>query len=180
MADTYTFSDQDPRLPSAYQLLISFATNDKYPAAIKVAAAAAASKVEPKYLHRPIDLPAFTTIQEAEAFKLQLSQQELRNEYDQESVNRAIARIDNWINDQRADAHAARQDVELELKRLAADASDQPQIIKITGGLPELPGTNVTMPGQQPDLLNGHGPVIEHQPEPVRYYRGQPVRDPKP
>jgi hypothetical protein len=35
------------------------------------------------------------------------------------------------------------------------------------------------MPGQQPDLLNGHGPVIEHQPA-QRYYRGQPVKDPEP
>jgi hypothetical protein len=167
MADTYTFSDEDPRLPTVYQLLMKFATNEKYPPAIRVAALASASKVEPKYLHKPIDLPAFASIQEAEVFKLELARQELRNEYDQESVNRAIARIDNWINDRRADAHAARQDEELELKRLQANASDQPQVIQITGGLPELPGTNVTMPHEQPDLLNGHqGPVIEHQMDP--------------
>jgi hypothetical protein len=48
MADTYSFSDEDPRLPTVYQLLMKFATNEKYPPAIKVAAAAAASKVVPK------------------------------------------------------------------------------------------------------------------------------------
>jgi hypothetical protein len=170
MADTYDFeTGHDPRFPGTYRLLMEIARNPKASAAIQVAALAAAAKVEPKYVLRPIELPFFKTIQEAEAFKLQLSQQELRNEYDRDSVNRAVARIDNWIADQRADATAQRLDAELELKRLAAEVSDQPQVIKIEGGLPPLPGSNVTMPHQ----LNGHehnnslpgqGPVIEHQP----------------
>jgi hypothetical protein len=151
MADTYDFQHHDPRFPGTYQLLLDIAKDPKASAAIKVAALAAASKVEPKYLNHPIDLPAFTTISEAENFKLQLTRQELRNEYDRDSVNRAIARIDNWINDQRQDQQSARADAELELKRLQADVSDQPQIIKIEGGLPPLPGTNVTMPN-----FNGH------------------------
>jgi hypothetical protein len=171
MADTYDFPGHDPRFPGTYQLLLDIAKDPKASAAIKVAALAAASKVEPRYLHNPIELPAFQSIQEAEAFKLQLSRQELKNDYDRDSVNRAFTRIDNWIMDQRQDQASARAEAELELKRLAADVSDQPQVIKIEGGLPELPGTNVTMPHQlngnaSDGLLPKQSVVIEHSPDP--------------
>jgi hypothetical protein len=162
MADAYTFSDEDPRYPTVYHLLMKFATDERYPPAIRVAALASASKVEPKYLHNPIDLPTFSSVAEAETYKMGIAQREARNELDAETVSRIYSRIDNWIADQRADAHALRQEEELELKRLAADASDQPQIIQITGGLPELPGTNVTMPS-----VNGHAQTDLLPPVPV-------------
>ena len=92
----------------------------KASAAIKVAALAAASKVEPKYLHHPIDLPTFGSIQEAETYKLGIAQREGRNELDRESVSRIYARIDNWIYDRRQDQASARADTELELKRINA------------------------------------------------------------
>jgi hypothetical protein len=116
----------------------------------------------PKYVTTPIEVPAFTSCEQAEDFLLQLSQREAAQELDSDSVVLVSARVLDWIRSKRAGQ-------ELELKRLQADVSDQPQVIKITGGLPELPGTNVTMP-----TLNGHqgpeltapaqGPVIEHQP----------------
>jgi hypothetical protein len=50
----------------------------------------------------------------------------------------------NWIS-------AKHQAAELELKRLAADVTTAPQVIRVEGGLPPLPGTNITMP-----QLNGN------------------------
>jgi hypothetical protein len=79
----YSFvPDKDGRPPTAYELLMAFAVDGKYPAAIRVAAATAATKCEPKYLHHPIDLPHFTSIQEAETYKLGIAQREARNELD--------------------------------------------------------------------------------------------------
>jgi hypothetical protein len=135
--------------------LLDIAKDPKASAAIKVAALAAASKVEPRYLHSPIDLPAFASIQEAEAFKLQLSRQELKNDYDRDSVNRAFSRIDNWINDQRADALAQRLDAELAIKQAQLPPPPGTKTrIEIIGGLDPLPGTNIS-------LHEGHPPGME-------------------
>jgi hypothetical protein len=115
----------------------------------------------PKYVTTPIEVPAFTTCEQAEDFLLQLSQREAAQELDSDSVALVSARVLDWIRSKRAGQ-------ELELKRLQADVSDQPQVIKITGGLPELPGTNVTMPPTlnghpQTDLLPPAPKVIEHE-----------------
>jgi hypothetical protein len=160
MANTFDFEHHDPRFPGCYQLLLDIAKDPKASAAIKVAALAAASKVEPKYLHHPVDLPTFSSISEAETYKLGIAQREARNELDAASVSRIYSRIDNWINDQRADATAHRLDAELELKRINSELSDRPQIIKIEGGLPALPGSDIITP-----QLNGHeANFIDHQP----------------
>jgi hypothetical protein len=155
-----------PTAKNAIQWLWDFAHSDQNPA-LQLSAMQAVVKYGAQYPLTSIDIPTFKSIQEAETFKLLLAQQEQRGEVDSQSVSTAYDRIDNWIADMRADAHALRQEEELELKRLQADVSDKPQIIRIEGGLPGLPGTNVTMPHEQPDLLNGNpGPVIEHQKDP--------------
>jgi hypothetical protein len=138
-------------LKSGKQLLLEFANDESIPQALRISAAMAHAKYEPAYLPSEVHYPKFETVEEAEAFKQELIQREGRKELDTDTASMALERLDNIIADKRADAHAARQDIELELKRLAADASDQPQIIQITGGLPTLPGTNVTMPS-----VNGH------------------------
>src|SRR5262249_3703832 len=50
----------------------------------------------------------------------------------------------NWI-----DAQYARE--ELAIKQITAGTTEHEQTIRIEGGLPALPGTNITMP-----VLNGH------------------------
>jgi hypothetical protein len=47
---------------------------------------------------------------------------------------------------------------ELELKLATANQGPE-QTIHITGGLPDIPGTNIIMPGQEPHQLNGHASV---------------------
>jgi hypothetical protein len=98
-----------------------------------------------KYVQTPIEVPTFTDIEQAETFLLQLAQRVAAQEVDLDSVQSVSARVLDWI-------HSKRAGQELEIKRLNADVSDQPQVIRIEGGLPELPGTNVTMPHQ----LNGN------------------------
>ena len=95
----------------------------------------------PKYIETPIEVPAFTSIEEAESFLLQLAQREASQELDSESVATVCARVLDWI-------HSKRAGQELEVKRINAAAADpsQEQRIIIEGGLPELPGTNVIMP----------------------------------
>ena len=66
----------------------------------------------------------------------------------------------NWL-----DAIYARQDYEL---KLAAQGGGGDTTIRIEGGLPQLPGTNVifdeTAIGRNghASITNGHGTVIEH------------------
>jgi hypothetical protein len=106
--------------------------------------------VEPaKFIQTPIEVPSFSTCEEAEAFLLQLAQRVASQELDLESVQSVSARVLDWI-------HSKRAGQELEIKRLNASQDTGEQTIHITGGLPELPGTEITMP-----QLNGHHLELE-------------------
>jgi hypothetical protein len=108
-----------------------------------------------KFVQTPIEVPAFSTCEEAEAFLLTLAQRTASQELDLASVEAVSARVLDWIRSKRAGQ-------ELEIKRINAGQDTGEQIIKIEGGLPELPGTNITMP-----QLNGHASnFIEHVQDP--------------
>ena len=183
MTDNFKFElDPDSKLPESVQLLLAFARSDKIQPSLRIVAAQAASKHEAQFLFSPVHIPDFTNIEDAESFLLQLSKQEANREIDSRTAATITTRIQGWISNKRADE-------ELEIKRLSAGQDAGDQIIRIEGGLPPLPGTNVTMPHQ----LNGHdahGLLTSASrdaaqidsvpaPAPVRYYRGQPVEDPK-
>ena len=78
------------------------------------------------------------------------------------SYNRACASQQEYANN-----------IEAELKQIAAQGGGSDTTIRIEGGLPQLPGTNINM-AQEPTLEaahNGHvlsdasnGHVIEHEP----------------
>lgn len=168
MAENYSFSDRagDERLKESTRILLTFARDSKVPTAVRIAAAAAAAKSEPQFPYSPINIPSFTSIKEAEDFKLSLSQREARRELDSDSVSTAISRVNEWIKDQRDDNYEFRADEELRIK-LEAQGAAREIAIRIEGGLPALPGTQVIMPGDAPPKLNGangHAPVIDHQP----------------
>jgi len=71
----------------------------------------------------------------------------------------------NWI-----DAQYARE--ELAIKQINAGTTEHEQTIRIEGGLPALPGTNITMPVLDGHAANGHAlaapepavPAIESAP----------------
>jgi hypothetical protein len=102
-----------------------------------------------KFIETPIEVPSFSTCEDAEAFLLQLAQREAAQELDTVSVAAVSARVLDWIRSKRAGQ-------ELEIKRLHADVSDQDQTIRITGGLPPLPGTDII----GPDGADGNVRVI--------------------
>jgi hypothetical protein len=116
-----------------------------------------------KFVQTPIEVPVFTTCEEAEAFLLQLAQRVAAQELDTESTEQVSARVLDWI-------HSKRAGQELEIKRLNATQDTGDQTIHITGGLPELPGCNITMPqlnGNASDGLLPKQPVIvDHDPHP--------------
>jgi hypothetical protein len=98
-----------------------------------------------KFIQTPIEVPAFTTCEDAEAFLLLLAQREAAQELDSVSVAAVSARVLDWI-------HSKRAGQELEIKRINATQDTGDQVIKIEGGLPTLPGCeNLIMP-----QLNGH------------------------
>jgi hypothetical protein len=108
-----------------------------------------------KFIQTPIEVPAFSTCEEAEAFLLLLAQREAAQELDSVSVAAVSARVLDWMRSKRAGQ-------ELELKRLNADVSTGDQVIRIEGGMPPLPGTSVTMPelnGKHLELTATKDPV---------------------
>jgi hypothetical protein len=145
MSDQFTFElDPNSRHPVSVQLLLAFAQSDKIPHALRIAAATAASKHEAQFLYTEVDIPDFETVGQAESFQRHISQLEGKKQMDSKTAATVIARVQVWINNQRAG-------VELELQRLRADPGSGDQRIVITGGMPTLPGTDVIMP-----MLNGH------------------------
>jgi hypothetical protein len=134
---------------------LAFAQSDKIPHALRIAAATAASKHEAQFLYTEVEIPDFETIGQAESFQRRISQLEGQRKIDSKTAATVITRVQTWINNQRAG-------MELEIKRLNANQDTGDQHILITGGLPELPGTNITMP-----VINGHvidSVAIESQP----------------
>jgi hypothetical protein len=91
----------------------------------------------PRYVETPIEVPEFQTIEDAEAFLLTISRRVGAGELDVDMTAEVTTIIRAWIN-------SKRQGQELELKFRAAIPTDT--TIRIEGGLPPLPGTNVIMP----------------------------------
>jgi hypothetical protein len=108
----------------------------------------------PRFIENEVEVPDFKTIEEAEAFLATLAQRFASSEIGAQSALDLSTLVRNWISAR----HATE---ELELKRLAADAYTAPRVIRIEGGLPDLPGTNVIMPTQP-----GQPEALEHEPAP--------------
>jgi hypothetical protein len=100
-----------------------------------------------RFIETTVQVPDFTNVEEAEAFLASLAQRFGNSELGSQSALDLSTLVRNWISAK----HAA---AELELKRLAADNNGAEQVIRIEGGLPDLPGTNIIMPSHE-------GPAIE-------------------
>ena len=147
------------QLRTSVQILQEFANDKAIPTSLRISAAAAAAPYEtprlmsvppPIYLYSQVEIPEFIDIAEAEAFLLILSKREAAGELETASAAIIYERVRGWIQQKRADQ-------EIELKRLNAGQETGEQIIRISGGLPQLPGTNVTMPHE----LASNGHVLE-------------------
>jgi hypothetical protein len=102
----------------------------------------------PRFIETPIEVPDFKSIEEAETFLASLTTRFAQSEIGAQSALDLSTLARNWISAK----HAA---AELELKRLNADAANGDQIIRIEGGLPALPGSDIIMPELARDLAPG-------------------------
>ena len=109
----------------------------------------------PRFLDTPIEVPQFNTVQEAETYLAHIPVLLGRGEIDSQTALERSTLTKNWL-----DAIYAHQEYDL---KLAAQGGGSDTTIRIEGGLPSLPGTNINM-AKEP-LMNGHnGHVIDHQP----------------
>jgi hypothetical protein len=118
----------------------------------------------PRFFPEQIEVPVFNTVQEAEAYLAHIPVLLGKGELDSQSALELSQLTKNWL-----DAIYARREYDLKLQ--AQGGGDQ-QTIRIEGGLPQLPGTNVIGLGGEPapprvNGHNGHGPVIDHTDTPA-------------
>ena len=100
-------------------------------------------------------MPDFQTVAQAEAYLASIPVLLGKGEIDSQSALELSQLTKNWL-----DAFYARQDYDLKLQ---AQGGGQNTTIRIEGGLPALPGTNVIMDDTALGRVNGNnGHVIEH------------------
>jgi hypothetical protein len=98
----------------------------------------------PRFVEEPIEVPNFTTVEEAENFLADIAQRAGRGELELQSATDVSNLVRNWLLSKHAKTG-------LDLK-IAASSGTGDQIIQIVGGLPRLPGTEAMI---MPEL-NGH------------------------
>jgi hypothetical protein len=132
------------------------------------------------YIDVPLDCPEFTHLSDAEQFLAKVAALVAHGQLDFQAGKNLSALAKNWI-----DAQYARE--ELAIKQLTAGTTEHEQVIRVTGGLPQLPGTNVTMPVLDgKPMTNGHAlelpspavPAIESAPK--AQDPGPPPQEPEP
>jgi hypothetical protein len=147
--------------------------DDKVPVGLRATIAAAIAPyyrprlgimAPPRMMEVQVQVPNFQTIEEAEAFLIQITSLVGSGELGLQSALDLSTLVRTWISARHADA-------ELEIKRANSGRNVGDSVIRIVGGLPRLPGTNITMPGDEPaHQYNGHAleldpaTVLEHNP----------------
>src|SRR5262244_1483223 len=134
-------------------LLSSIVTNNEEPKELRIQAAGLLMPYKYSkcgtapvqvYIDVPLDTPEFTHLSDAEQFLAKVAALVAHGELDFQAGQNLSALAKNWIETQ-----YARE--ELAIKQINAGTTEHEQTIRIEGGLPALPGTNITMP-----VLNGH------------------------
>jgi hypothetical protein len=132
--------------------------NGQYPAELKVSAAnyltpylhskRSVAAPAPRYIDSPVTVPEFTSIADAENFLAALPVMLGKGELDSQSALELSSLTRSWIS-------ARYEHEELRLK-IAHVHGEQEQRILIEGGLPAIPGTNITMPVLNGAEIDGH------------------------
>jgi len=104
----------------------------------------------PRFIEPLIEVPEFTHLSDAEQFLAKIAALVARGELDIQTGLELSTLAKNWIESQ-----YARE--ELAIKQINAGATEHEQTIRIEGGLPQLPGTNITMPTIDGHATNGNG-----------------------
>src|SRR6516225_6943420 len=134
-------------------LLSSIVTNNEEPKELRIQAAGLLMPYKYSkcgtapvqvYIDVPLDTPEFTHLSDAEQFLAKVAALVAHGQLDFQAGQNLSALAKNWIETQ-----YARE--ELAIKQYNAGTTEHEQTIHITGGLPALRGTNITMP-----MLDGH------------------------
>ena len=150
--------DKDPA-----DLLSSIVTNNEEPKELRIQAAGLLMPYKYSkcgtapvqvYIDVPLDTPEFTHLSDAEQFLAKVAALVAHGQLDFQAGQNLSALAKNWI-----DSQYARE--ELAIKQYNAGNTEHEQVIRVEGGLPPLPGTNVTMP-----LLDGKPVTNGHALEP--------------
>ena len=133
--------------------VLSTLANHSQDEGIKVGAAAALAPYchpklratpVPRFIETPIETPDFTSVEVAESFLAKIPVLVARGQLDFQSAQELCEMTKLWIDTQYdRKGH--------DLKVINAGGAGQETNIRITGGLPPLPGTNITFPA-----INGH------------------------
>jgi hypothetical protein len=107
----------------------------------------------PRYIDSPVQVPDFQSVDQAETFLASLPVMLGRGELDSQTALELSTLTRAWIS-------ARHEREELQLK-IQSHGGLGDQTIRIEGGLPQLPGTDIIMP-DRPQDLNGH--TIDHDP----------------
>jgi hypothetical protein len=140
-------------------LLSSIVTNNQEPKELRIQAAGLLMPYKYSkcgtapvqvYIDVPLDTPEFTHLSDAEQFLAKVAALVAHGQLDFQASQNLSALAKNWI-----DSQYARE--ELAIKQYNAGSTEHAQTIRIEGGLPALPGTNVTMPVLDgKPVTNGH------------------------
>jgi hypothetical protein len=170
-------------------LLSSIVTNNEEPKELRIQAAGLLMPYKYSkcgtapvqvYIDVPLDTPEFTHLSDAESFLAKIAALVAHGQLDFQAGQSLSALAKNWL-----DAQYLRE--ELAIKQINAGTTEHEQTIRIEGGLPALPGTNVTMPVLDgKPATNGHAleppasvvPAIEAAPK--AQDPGPPPQEPEP
>jgi hypothetical protein len=111
----------------------------------------------PRFVDESIPIPDFASIQDAQNFLADISRRAGAGELELQSALDISTLVKNWIL-----SVNSRQEFDL---KVAAQGGGSDQTIRIEGGMPALPGTNIIM-DETARGMNGHNghPAIDHEP----------------
>src|SRR5215472_13429422 len=134
--------------------------NEQIEPGLRIAAAAALapychpkmqSTPTPRYIDLQLDVPEFTHVSDAENFLAKIALLCAKGHLDIQSAQELSGLVKLWIDSQYAKE-------ELQFKINPPEQRDT--TIRIEGGLPALPGTNITMPVLDGHATNGNGHAL--------------------
>src|SRR5262249_34156629 len=126
----------------------------------------------PRFIELQLDVPEFTHVSDAENFLARIALLCARGHLDIQSAQELSGLVKTWIDSQY-------QHEELNYKISPPETRDT--TIKIEGGLPALPGTNITMPMLDGRATNGNGHALAAPTDAVPGIEAAPkAQDPDP
>ena len=148
-------------------LLSSIVTNNQEPKELRIQAAGLLMPYKYSkcgtapvqvYIDVPLDTPEFTHLSDAEQFLAKVAALVAHGQLDFQAGQNLSALAKAWIDSQY-------QREELAIKQLTAGTTEHEQTIRVVGGLPELPGTSITMPTLDGHAVNGHDALAPPVPQ---------------